>query len=321
MADRNYIKEVEAALRKKREAAALLSEMRKAEVHEKLPRIKELDLILSTTASKVLTAMMSGGDVEKKVSDIRAENEAIRKERSAILVANGYSADYTDIKHDCENCGDSGYVGINMCSCMRGCIAQMRLEDSELGRLAKDQNFDNFDLSYYEQGIERDSMAYNLKMLKGFAENFSTDTKESWLLIGATGLGKTHLSTAVGVEVIRRGYEVVYKTVQAMIDDFEEVQFKGKNSDMTRAYYDCDLLIIDDMGAEMSNQFTVSCIYNVINARMNKAKPTVISTNFTQKELRERYADRITSRLFGEYSPLVFRGADIRRQKLGGKRK
>ena len=81
-------------------------------------------------------------------------------------------------------------------------------------------------------------------------------------------------------------------------------------------YFDCDLLIIDDLGTEVNNQFTASVIYNVLTTRINSKKATIINTNLSHNELRDRYADRITSRLFGEFRPLLFTGRDIRRQKI-----
>lgn len=316
MPDRNYLKEVEDAFRAKRETAEAEAERRRFEVHELIPEVIGIDRELSKTGGDILSAIIGGGDVQGKVGEIRKRNEELRRMRGELLLSKGLPADYTAVVRECDSCGDSGYVGINMCGCMRKAIADLKLSDSELGRLAFRQSFDNFDVSFFAEGEERDRMIHIKNKLKRFAEGFSRDSSESWLLLGDTGLGKTHLSTSVGVTVIKRGYDVMYKTVQAMIDDFEEVQFKGGRGDMTRGYYDCDLLIVDDMGAEMTNQFTLSCIYNVINARMNKSKSTIISTNLSQRELRERYADRITSRLFGEYIPLVFKGKDIRQQKL-----
>ena len=320
MRERNYLLEVQDVLRKKREAAERVAEANRDKIHKEIPEIKDIDAILSSTGAKILSAMLSGG-VEDKVTQIREENRALQEKRVVLLEKNGYPADFTAVKYDCELCGDSGYVGIDMCVCMKTCISQMRLKDSELGRLCDTQSFESFDLSYYAPGEERASMEKAFSTMKRFAEGFSSNTTDSWLFVGPTGLGKTHLSTAVGIKVISRGYDVEYKTIQSLIDDFEEVQFKGEKSDRIRNYYDCDLLIIDDLGCELSTQFTVSCIYNIINARMNKRKPTLISTNLTQKELRDRYGDRITSRLFGEYLPLVFKGTDVRRQKLKGGRK
>ena len=312
MPERNYLREVEDALRKKREAAERISIARRAEVWDKVPGVRILDEELATTASKVLSAMIAGGDSSKRVAEIRANNEALRKKRSELLVKAGYPADYTQVKYDCEKCADSGYVGIDMCACMKSCIAEMRLSDSDLGRLASTQNFDNFNFSYFKDGEERARIERNYKILRSFAEGFSKDTTMSYLLIGDTGLGKTHLSTAVGVQVIKLGYDVVYKTVQTLIDDFEEVQFKGGRSDSVKQYYDCDLLIIDDLGCEFVTQFTKAELYNIINSRALSSLPTIISTNCSAKELEEKYTQRTASRILGYYYPLAFCGRDVR---------
>jgi len=319
VSERNYYKEVHDLYRNKRERAEREAEERRRAVHEAIPQVFDIDTRLARTGSEILSAIMQGGDYESKIEGIRKTNTLLREKRSELLLKGGYPADYTDIVYECEKCADSGYVGLDMCNCMKAAIAEARLSDSELGRLCDLQSFENFDLSYYAPGSERLSIEHIVRSLRSFAEGFDSKTADSWLLFGDTGLGKTHLSTAVGVTVIRRGYDVLYKTVQAVIDDFEEVQFKGASQQSIRRYYDCDLLIIDDLGAELTNQFTTSCIYNIMNVRMNKRKPTIISTNLTQKELRDRYADRITSRLFGEFKPLQFKGTDIRRQRLARK--
>ena len=140
------------------------------------------------------------------------------------------------------------------------------------------------------------------------------------MFYGTTGLGKTHLSTAIAKEVIDRGFDVVYTTAQDMFEAFEGVKFSRNYSssqdNQTDKFFECDLLIIDDLGTEFSNQFTVSCLYNLINTRINSEKPMIINTNLNQNDLRERYADRITSRLFGEFSVMCFFGKDIRLKKL-----
>ena len=310
------IKRVRDAYQNKRGAAVGRSEERKAALYPIIPGLLEIDTQLASTAPKVLTAAISGKDVDKKMEALQKENAALRKKRGEMLLSAGYPADYTDIVYACSACGDTGFIGVNMCSCMRHAIAQAMLEDSGLGKLALAQSFDTFSLSYYKEGRERSSMEHNLHTLQSFAKNFTEKTQDSFLLVGSTGLGKTHLSTATAVSIIAKGYQVVYKTIQSMLDDFEREQVGRGSYEDIRMYYEADLLIIDDLGAEMSTQFTVSCIYNVVNMRINNGKPTIISTNLTQSELRERYADRITSRLFGEYKPLLFCGVDIRRQKL-----
>ena len=139
-------------------------------------------------------------------------------------------------------------------------------------------------------------------------------------MFGSTGLGKTHLSSAVAAKVIENGNDVYYTSATNMFADFEEKRFGSSTSyDVTgdiSQYFTCDLLIIDDLGAEMINQFTVSCLYNVINTRINRKKPTMLSTNLSQDEFKKKYWDRISSRVMGEYLVLPFFGEDIRRKKI-----
>ena len=220
------------------------------------------------------------------------------------------------MRYDCEKCGDSGYVDGKMCECMKRELVMAGYESSGLGKLIAKQSFENFSLDYYKSGgANYKNMELYFSSLRSFAQNFSADTYKNFLLVGGTGLGKTHLSTAVAKTVIERGFDVLYVSAIDMFADFEQKQF-GNGEDNTRRYFDCDLLIIDDLGTELTNQFTVSCLYNVINSRINTAGSTFINTNLSKKEIEAKYAERITSRLFGEYYPLVFTGVDIRKQKM-----
>jgi DNA replication protein DnaC len=158
-----------------------------------------------------------------------------------------------------------------------------------------------------------------LGFCRRYAEEFSEKTSDNILLTGATGLGKTHLSTAIGQEVIRRGFDCVYVSAQNLLSDFEYERFgrsyRDDSPDRTEGYFRCDLLIIDDFGTEMGNQFTVASLYNLINSRMNAGKPMIINTNLSSGEIRSRYDDRIASRLFGEFIFFRIQGTDIRQQK------
>lgn len=302
---------------KKRLAAEAAAEARCLEVYAAVPEIKEIDKKLRTTAVNILAIASSGVDVDEKMAALRAETDAIRSERERLLEAAGYPAGYTDIKYECPVCGDTGYVGTKVCDCLRREVAAAALEDSGLGSLAKTQSFDNFDLSYYS-GEARETVAHAFRTLKDFAENFDGGEQKSFLLVGASGLGKTHLSTAVAKTVIDRGYRVVYNTIDRIIDDFQAERFRDLMTydELADTYFDCDLLVVDDLGCEMQNQFSVNCVYNIINTRLNSGKATIINSNLTSEELRRFYYDRITSRLFGEFHVLVFKGEDIRRKKL-----
>ena len=232
-----------------------------------------------------------------------------------MLVANGYPADYADIRYRCEACGDTGFIGTKMCRCMRDELVMAGYESSGIGRLMQTQSFESFSLDYYP-AADRQGMEANLRTLREFAAHFDTRRGENYLLIGTTGLGKTHLSTSVARTVIDGGFDVVYDTAQGVFSAFEAAQFGRDAAAGEEKYLRCELLIMDDLGTELTNTFTVSCLYNVIITRLNNNLSTIINKNLTHSELRARYADRITSRLFGEFRPLMFTGNDIRREKL-----
>ncbi len=301
------------------------AEERRFELYARIPEVKDIDSVLAGTGSEIMAIITAGKEnVEEKVTSLKERNDSLLRRRAELLVANGYSADYSDVHYECDKCGDTGYVGTKMCECMKKALVLAGYESSGLGGLIRTQSFENFSLDYYKNGVDGsvnyENMNNFVNALKKFAESFDSETYKNHLLFGPTGLGKTHLSTAVAKTVIERGYDVLYVGALGMIGDFEARRFGTGAGDgsqrATERYYNADLLIIDDLGTEVANQFTVSCLYDVINSRINNRKSTFINTNLTKKELESKYAERITSRIFGEYYPVPFRGTDIRKQKV-----
>ncbi len=301
-----------------------LAEKKREELHLMFPEIKDIDDTLGLTGLKILelSSKYRGAELEKKIAKLKRENETLLADRADCLAYHKYPTDYSDVKYECDKCSDTGFVGVKMCSCMKEKLVLAGYESSGIGNLIKLKTFDNFDPMYQKHDKKA---AENNKVVYGFCKKYAEEFKEkeniNLLLIGATGLGKTHLSTAVAGRVIARGFDVVCETAQNFFSDFEFERFnRPYDSDAenkTEKYFVCDLLIIDDLGTELTNQFTVSCLYNIINTRLNRGKAMIINTNLTRDELNKRYADRITSRLFGEFSPLLFLGTDMRQIKLG----
>ncbi len=289
---------------------------RRWEIYAKLPKLKPIDDVLAGTGSEIMAIIMSGkGNTEEKIAELRARNAELQKQRGEILTAAGYPDDYTDVHYECPKCSDSGYVDGRMCECMKRALILAGYESSGLGELIRTQRFDNFSLEYYT-GDARENMRHFYDALRSFAEGFGKDTYRNHLLVGGTGLGKTHLSTAVAKTVIDKGFDVLYVGAVSMMGDFEKKRFGSAGEASTERYYTADLLIIDDLGTELSNQFTLSCLYDVINSRINTRKSTFINTNLSKKEIEAKYSERITSRLFGEYYPILFSGTDIRMQRI-----
>ncbi len=295
------------------------AQLRRAEVHAALPNVARIDRELSATGFKIFEATLRGDMSE--LDRVNSENEALLKERAEIMKEAGFAPDYTEIRYECELCGDTGVVDHTMCKCMRKKLVEAGFVTSGMYDLIKTQSFDNFSLEYYKRSTEAYTrMSRIYAVLKKYAEDFDVERSENIAMFGNTGLGKTHLSSAVAGKIIENGNDVYYTSAMNMFADFEQKRFGNSiaydaSGDVSQ-YFSCDLLIIDDLGVEIVNQFTVSCLYNVINTRLNRKKPTMLSTNLTQDEFRKKYWDRIASRVFGEFLVLPFCGDDIRAQKL-----
>ena len=295
---------------------------RRAELWVAVPEVRELDSAIYSLGIEGVKVTVGGGDdAPQKILEIKEQSLELQKARAELLISKGYPADYTSVHYECEKCNDTGYTERGMCECMKRALILASYESSGLGRLMKQQTFDSFSLEYYRQSADNyEKMKHNFDCVKDFAENFSTDKCVNIAMFGGTGLGKTHLSTAAAKTIIDKGFDVLYVSTLGMISDFEKERFGSGYSDTEvdnlGRYYDCDLLILDDVGTEVTNQFTASVLYNVINTRLSKGRSTVISTNLTPTEVRARYWDRIASRIFGEYIPLTFVGTDVRQQKL-----
>ena len=302
---------------KKRKNNEFQRNLRLLEVYELAPELKSLDYELSTTGLQIVGAALQGKDgLEERMAQIKAINTELQEKRANILKSIGFDMDYTDLKFQCDKCQDQGYVNEKMCSCLKTALITKQLEASGVGQLILGQNFDNFDLSLYSQDI-RLTMSCIFDDLKSYAQGFSKDSA-NLLFVGGTGLGKTHLSTAIAKTVIEKGYYVIYETATNIFSDFENDRFRDRyngEEPVSTKYMECDLLIIDDLGTEVITNFTVSCLYNLINTRLNKKLPIILSTNLSSKEIVKLYNERITSRLFGDFEIKKFCGTDNRKIK------
>ncbi len=308
-------KKVTEAFELKRKRSREEAEKRRNEVYLKVPEITELDRALSKTGLKIYAEALDGdrSSLEQRIEKVRLENEELRSAKAALMKQAGFESDYMSERHECEKCADTGYVGIDPCECLIKAFRKEAYLSSGLGRLLTDQDFSNFDLSAYPAGAKR-MMSFIYKKALEFADSFSADNSQNIMFYGKTGLGKTHLSTAIAKRVIDRGFYVIYDSAMNIMHAFEKERFSKENTSVTTdRYFDCDLLIIDDLGAEFMSSFTHATLLNILNTRIYAGKSTLISTNLDDTEaLKKTYDDRVVSRLVGEFRQYRFEGNDIR---------
>ncbi len=308
----NYNK-IKERIENRRISAERAADIRRAELEHISPEIKKIDEEMRGVGLEIFRAACSGADL----SPIRERNLKLGEKRREIILSLGYPQNYDMPIYSCPLCSDTGFIDLKMCSCFKEALTLENIASSGIGKLIEKQSFENFDLSWYGENSEAYKKAeMNLKIAKAFAKNFGK-TYDNLLISGNTGTGKTHLSTAIAKEIITRGFDVIYDSAQNIVSDFEADKFRSGYSPSYEPkgekYLECDLLIIDDLGTEFASQFTVSCLYNLINTRHNKGLSTIISTNLSPEKLKSEYDGRITSRILGsDFTQLYFEGKDHR---------
>ncbi len=296
---------------------------RRAAVYAAIPRAKQIeDTLRSTAASVVRAALESGDDPTAAIDRLRERNLALQRERAALLTEHGYAPDYLSLQPACPACADLGYIGTEPCACLKSRYARNLTARLSTVLPIRDQNFDTFNLMLYAVqpdariGLSpRENMEYNLEQCRAYAARFGSECR-NLLLYGSPGLGKTFLSSSIAKAVSERGFSVAYDTAITILSHCESEKFGGPDAQnaarMLRKYRDAALLIIDDLGAEMTTAFTTSALYSLINDRLMTRRPMIVNTNLLPSDLERRYSPAIASRFLGEFSQLRFFGEDIR---------
>ncbi len=303
----------------RRIAAQQQHEERIREVEERIPEVAEINRQLFRTSRDLMQIIRQGGDVKGRTEALHEQNRQAQEMVRQLLTERGYPSDYLEMHYTCEKCQDTGYSGGTYCSCLTSLTAKLSVQELNRSVQFESSSFDSFSLRYYQgQHTENGRDCYGAMervfyFCREYAAHFSLSAP-SVLMFGKTGLGKTHLSLAIANEVLRHGYSVLYDSVINFLRQVEREHF-GKairDDDTLEALLSCDLLILDDLGTEFHSQFYQSAVYNIINTRMNRAKPTIINTNMGYDEISYHYDERITSRIFTTYTCLQFVGTDVR---------
>lgn len=324
--DPNIVRSAAARLRARSEQHAREVYALRARLYQREPRLRELDAALRGTMAEVAELALSGApDHAAKLEDIKTRNLALQAEREQVLDRLGYGPAALDEGPICPKCRDTGRADAKLCDCLHAlCVQEQAKQLSKLLDFGG-QSFDTFRLDVYsdlpwmgEARSPRENMSRILTVCEGYARQFPNYPLRSLFFSGGTGLGKTFLSACIAQEVSKAGHSVVYDTAINIFSAFEtrkfsrELEQEREARDDTKRYLNCDLLILDDLGSEMTTQMVQASLYELVNSRLVTGKRTIISSNLSMEDVRARYTPQIASRLEGEYRELTFYGDDIR---------
>ena len=298
---------------------------RQKEVYAAVPRIMEIDDSISKMGLEC-TSYSLGLDADSQREYLEAMEQKIaqlKEEKVSLLKEHGYPADYLDIRYECRHCKDTGYIGHKKCACFKQRLISGAYRQSNLGSVLSRENFGTFDIDLFsDQRVKgysktpKQNMLDILSRCESFVHNFDHDNGDNLLFYGSNGLGKTFMCNCIAKKLLDKGKPVLYLTAFKLFKVLEEYRFRPSESRMARDQLDfiltCDLLIIDDLGTELTNSFTTSELFNIINTRLLERKKTIISTNLQPGELLETYGQRVFSRISAHYRALEFYGRDLR---------
>lgn len=304
-----------ATLSDMRSAAQAAADERKSKVYAKLPELSQIDRRLQSVGIRVAMAVAGGSDAKAAINEIKGETKKLYARRDELLKSLGLTEADLEPKYACPICNDTGENGLKLCDCYMKLVREYEYKKLNDETPLSLSGFEDFKLSYYKDGTQAEHMKDLYDFCTEYADEFDMSA-QNLLMYGKSGLGKTHLSLAIAGEVIKKGYGVVYTSAQNIFRKLEKERFTNDyQTDTENTLIECDLLILDDLGTEFKTSFSESVFYNILNTRLLKGHPTVISTNLMPDELGSKYHERIVSRLKGNFEPLYFIGEDIRQKK------
>ncbi len=298
-------------------------EERVQEVYEKVPAIRELEHEIASLAAGQARKLLSGDS--NSLQELKFRMSDLKAQKRALLLGHGYPEDALTMQYTCRYCHDTGYVNGKKCRCFRQKEIDLLYRQSNLREILEKENFDTFSFEWYDSTASdhqlspldnaRNVAAACMEMTAQFGR-----TKQNLLLTGPAGTGKTFLTHCIAKALLDACYSVIYLSASELFEIFSSHQFQDEREPeeelMYHHIYDCDLLIIDDLGTEVANNFTMSRLFSCINERARTNRPIVISTNMTLAQIQSRYSERISSRLISNYKILELYGKDIRIRKL-----
>ena len=306
----------------KQRNARLRLEKKKTQIYALVPGLKELESQIASFSVKQARLLLDGD--KNALNTLKDQLAKARNKRTSLLEKAGFSPDDLTPVYECPDCQDTGYIGNQRCHCFKQAAINLIYTQSNIKSILENENFNTLTLDYYSDTpidpstgrSPLDNAKLAVAACHSFIERFDCSF-ENLFFYGCTGVGKTFLSNCVAKALMDSGHSVLYFTSFQLFNILEESKFH-QDADARQQEEDlftCDLLIIDDLGAELTNSFSVSQLFLCLNERLLHKKSTIISSNLDLDKLFDTYSERNFSRIISNYTLLKLTGADIRLQK------
>jgi DNA replication protein DnaC len=228
----------------------------------------------------------------------------------------------------CPKCNGTGFIiveganvsGAKPCECRFAGRAERMEERSQTPPLYRNTSFDNFSIPGPENPIARRDLTNILLAVKNYVRDFPNDARPGLLLLGEPGTGKTHLAVAAMRRILEKGFECLFCDYQTLLNNIKSGYDPSSDSSNREAYrmaLDCEVLLLDDLGAHRVTKWVEDTITSIITYRCNNRKALIATSNLPDADagsvvmqksalgnveyretLAERVGPRARSRLF-----------------------
>lgn len=307
---------------KKRLYNKLIQNERIEEVYDKVPEIEEINQKIAHLSIDAARKSIEGN--HDAMDELSHNIKLLSEDKRFALIGAGFPADYLDDIFDCAKCRDTGYINGKPCDCLKKTVVNTLYSQSNIKDVLQKENFDTFNFDYYDNNIVDEKTGKtaleNIEDIVDYCHSYIKNFKNSGkniLFYGKAGVGKTFLVNCIAKELIENAFSVIYLSAIQLFDMLADESFNNEKSSAYKnvslsEILSCDLLIIDDLGSELTTSFTTSALFNCLNERLIRHKSTIISTNLDATELMNNYSDRIFSRTSGNFKFFKVYGDDIR---------
>ena len=292
-----------------------------AQLYDYIPRLEELDFAIG---QKNVAMIRSGILHKNKIQQdaLQMEIEALMKDRHQLLEKYGLDEQIYKPKWDCPICEDRGYLSDGtLCSCYLQERMQNIMAQSGMSAAMQQYRFDNF----YLDGFDKpEDIQKKLEWCQQFAHQIVAGTcKDCLFMRGDVGRGKTHLSSAIANVVLSGGKTVIYKRAADLFDMIRQYKYEEGTDrwhEVLEQLIGCDLLVIDDLGAERTTDFVTEQLVLLLEERNYRNKPWIINSNLKLSQIQDTYNTRVSDRIMDRATMILLERKNSYRKELAAQR-